>query len=75
MFGDTEYTLVAVKRPWVPDWLWRAAGHRLPVYQPFRWILTTPVEAADQQSNHRGAAATASGESGGSPPKTIGDVQ
>ena len=36
----SDYELVAVKRRWVPEWLWWAMGN-WPVYQPFRWLLTT----------------------------------
>lgn len=51
-----EYTLVAVTRKWVPDWLWKFFCVRFPligglgVIQPFRWILTTPVKP--QHSSH-----------------------
>jgi hypothetical protein len=41
--GSPGYGLVAVKRPWVPEWLWAAlcvvAGPLLPL-QPLRWLLT-----------------------------------
>lgn len=44
----SEPELVAVKRDWVPEWLWDMActliplppDKRLPLYQPFKWILT-----------------------------------
>jgi len=35
--------MVAMKRKWVPEWLWALAckcGH-LPLIYPFRWIFTT----------------------------------
>ena len=47
---DEEYSLVAVTRSWVPNWLWKFFCIRFPligglgVIQPFRWILTTPVK-------------------------------
>ncbi len=46
-FDDCDYGLVAVKRNWVPEWLWRAlCWLGLPwfgqfvTYQPFRFIFT-----------------------------------
>jgi len=45
------YTLVAVKRDWVPDWLYWLLCRRLPFFgqitliQPIRWILHRDVEA------------------------------
>jgi hypothetical protein len=48
----SSYKLIAVKRSWVPEWLWIWACCDLWVlpssivcYQPFRWILT---QKADQ---------------------------
>lgn len=37
----TEYELVARKRDWVPEWLWRifCLGN-IAIHQPFRWVLT-----------------------------------
>lgn len=38
-----DYTLVARKRAWVPEWVWRVFCFRnLAVHQPFRWALTVP---------------------------------
>lgn len=39
---DCAWGLVAVKRPWVPEWLFRGFKWVIP-YQPFTWIFTTPV--------------------------------
>jgi hypothetical protein len=39
---ETEYTLVAVKRRWVPELLYAMFKWVIP-YQPFRWIFTRPV--------------------------------
>ena len=36
---NDKWGLVAVKRDWVPEWLWTLTG-QLPKYQPFRWIMT-----------------------------------
>ncbi|HEX5466374.1 MAG TPA: hypothetical protein VFW92_06830 [Candidatus Limnocylindrales bacterium] len=37
-----SWTLVARKRGWVPDWLWRLLAPIAP-HQPFRRWLTEPV--------------------------------
>lgn len=37
-----ECRLVAVKRGWVPEWLWSRFKWVIPL-QPFKWIFTTPV--------------------------------
>jgi hypothetical protein len=39
-----DYALVAVKRWWVPHWLYGLFCPRLGTYQPFRWILHTKVD-------------------------------
>jgi hypothetical protein len=41
----SEYRMVAVKRRWVPNWLFTifAWPIDLIVHQPFRWIFTTPT--------------------------------
>ena len=39
---NCEHGLVAIKRRWVPEWLF-AMFKWVIVYQPFRWIFTTPV--------------------------------
>ena len=43
-----NYSLVAVKRGWVPEWAWRLLCHiRFPFFghliciQPFMWFLTS----------------------------------
>ncbi len=42
--GDKlEYGLIAVKRKWVPQWLWGMFKWVIP-HQPFKWIFTTPCE-------------------------------
>jgi hypothetical protein len=48
------YELVAIKRKWVPEWLWDFAcadlwllPSGLACYQPLRWILTTPAPNKD----------------------------
>jgi hypothetical protein len=47
---NENYSLVAVKRQWVPEWLWKCFCIRFPffgglgVIQPFRFFLTTPVK-------------------------------
>lgn len=40
--GDCRYSLVAIKRAWVPEFLFAMFKWVAP-YQPFRWLLTTPV--------------------------------
>jgi hypothetical protein len=42
-----RYNLVAVKRRWVPEWLWRVACiWQLPLRQPFRrWMTSDKPEA------------------------------
>jgi len=40
---DVAYGLVAVKRAWVPEFLFAMFKWVIP-YQPFRWIFTTPVK-------------------------------
>ena len=37
--GDCDYGLVAVKRTWVPEWLFIVFAPVIP-RQPFRWIFT-----------------------------------
>lgn len=44
------YHLVAVKRKWVPEWLWDffcadlwLLPNSIACYQPFRWMLTRPL--------------------------------
>jgi hypothetical protein len=50
MHDHESYTLVARKRTWVPEWLWKVFCIRLPVFgglgviQPFRLILTEKVK-------------------------------
>jgi hypothetical protein len=39
----SNYQLVAVKRPWVPDWLFRMFRWVIR-YQPFRWIFVKEVK-------------------------------
>jgi len=43
----TAYGLVAVKRQWVPEWLFIMFAPVIP-FQPFRWIFTTPVKPDDR---------------------------
>lgn len=38
-----EYELVARKRGWYPEWLWRYT-HMLAEIYPFRWIMTEKVK-------------------------------
>lgn len=45
------YQLVAIKRKWVPEWLWDLMSADLWIlrsglacYQPFRWMLTRPTD-------------------------------
>ncbi len=38
-----EYTLIARKRNWYPEWLWLYT-HRLALIYPFRWIMTEKVK-------------------------------
>lgn len=51
---DEEYTLVAIKRKWVPEWLWRCFCVPIPFFgglgaiQPFKLPLTTPVRDEDE---------------------------
>jgi hypothetical protein len=57
MFGDQDYELAAVKRGWVPEWLWWLVCHidpmrRLPTKQPLRWIFTTPVDPGEPSHAH-----------------------
>lgn len=36
--SESEYRLVAVKRPWVPEWLWAVSGLGLPPrWRPVIW--------------------------------------
>jgi hypothetical protein len=47
----TDYGLIAVKRSWVPEWLWWLACCYVPTIKlkqlvmcwPFRWLLARPV--------------------------------
>lgn len=41
--GDCQYGLVAVKRRWVPEWLFIMFAPVI-VWQPFRWVFTTTAE-------------------------------
>jgi hypothetical protein len=41
MMAD-DYTLTAIKRPWVPEFLF-AMFRWAVLYQPFRWLLTEPA--------------------------------
>ena len=40
--STANWGLVAIKRPWVPEWMWNACCKcfNLPLIYPFRWILT-----------------------------------
>lgn len=38
----TDYTMVAEKRAWVPEWLFAMFVWVVP-YQPFRWVFTVPT--------------------------------
>lgn len=38
--SDSCFQIVALKRRWVPEWLWRLLG-QLPVRRPWRWLFTT----------------------------------
>lgn len=44
----TEYRLVAIKRGWVPEWLWWFFRGWIP-YQPFRWIFAKELDGEDDQ--------------------------
>lgn len=33
----SDFELVAEKRPWVPDWLWRIACHWMPLASALSW--------------------------------------
>ena len=46
MSQQEEFSMVARKRSWVPEWLF-AMFKWVIVYQPFRWIFT--VEAAEEK--------------------------
>ena len=41
----SDYKLIAVKRKWVPEWLYAIASWPIDfvVHQPFRWLLTKAV--------------------------------
>jgi hypothetical protein len=39
---EENYTLVAVKREWVPERLFSMFSWVIP-YQPFRWVFTRPA--------------------------------
>lgn len=39
-----SYGIVAVKRDWVPHWLFGWFCPRAGTYQPLRWMLTRPVD-------------------------------
>lgn len=45
--GDCEHGMIAVKRKWVPEWLFAVCAWPidLVVHRPFRWLLTTPVKS------------------------------
>lgn len=45
----SEYGLLATKRQWVPELIWKAfAISGLAVIYPFRWILTKKKKAEDR---------------------------
>lgn len=39
--ATVDYELVAVKRSWVPEWLWRRFCPFRATEQPWRWLLTS----------------------------------
>ena len=43
--ANADWGLVAAKRKWCPEWLWKwicaLTFGQLPTIQPFRWLLTT----------------------------------
>jgi len=43
-----QYALVAVKRRWIPEWLFIMFAPVIP-YRPFRWIFTIEVDAPHGQ--------------------------
>lgn len=51
MSDDIKYGLVAIKRPWIPEWVWKACimlfGPLVPMW-PLRQILTIPVETEEK---------------------------
>ncbi len=40
--GEEGYVLVAIKRPWVPEWLFAMFKWAIPFW-PFRWVFTQRV--------------------------------
>ena len=40
MNDDTGWEPIALKRDWVPEWLWRALGQAPVRYRVIRWVLT-----------------------------------
>jgi hypothetical protein len=48
-----EYSLVAVPRKWVKDWLLNllviAFGHSVAVHQPIRWVLMREITARERE--------------------------
>lgn len=45
MSHEPAYSLVRIKRAWVPNWLWVAYAYTLPPWVwPFRQILTATVK-------------------------------
>lgn len=49
-----NYSLVAVKRPRIPEWVWAScAFFHLCQIQPFRWILTDDSARAIRQAIER----------------------
>lgn len=45
--GNCGFGLVAVKRRWIPEWLFIMFAPVIPM-QPFRWMFTTPMEAGNE---------------------------
>ena len=50
---DGSYSLVAVPRWWVKDWLLNlliiAFGHSIPAKQPLQWILMRDITARERE--------------------------
>jgi hypothetical protein len=41
--SENSWGLVAIKREWIPDWLFAACRWIIPIY-PFRWLFTKKVK-------------------------------
>jgi len=55
--GNREWNLVAVKRDWVPHWMYKVLCYfwlpwfgQLILYQPFRWFFHRKPTAQEKQA-------------------------